>query len=289
MPTTEDLDPLLLRVASLHTSVDDLLTTLFGFLHRKTDLYVVATDPEAEGAGFLPGEAEKRVVAAFRRFPYKKAEELRGKETRRAGEKDKPSTAASGASSSSSSKSTTTSADGKSSSKQPEGKVLDTSKKQAEVKPADVPPPSKGDPSPKRKPRGNGGVGPNYQWTQTLKDVSVWIPVPPGTRAKDVKADWSKSGVRVRLKDADVLAGEFPPGEGVKPDECVWSLESDTISIELSKSRETWWPCVLSGHPEIDTQLVDSSQRVADFDPATQTAIRKAMAEQQEKHKMAFE
>lgn len=76
---SDELDGLLLRVASKHASVDDLLRSLFGFLHRKTDLYVVSEDPAKQGAGFQPGVAEKLVVKAFRSFPYKSVEDLRGK------------------------------------------------------------------------------------------------------------------------------------------------------------------------------------------------------------------
>ena len=53
--------------------------------------------------------------------------------------------------------------------------------------------------------------------------------------------------------------------------------------VTLEKAVETWWLSVMSGHPEIDGTLIDSTKRVADYDNETQAAIRKIMHEQREK------
>ena len=54
------VDELLMGLAARHDDVLGLLTTLFSFLHRKTDFYVVDSDP-ARRVGFAPGAAEKLV------------------------------------------------------------------------------------------------------------------------------------------------------------------------------------------------------------------------------------
>src|SRR5438309_1338531 len=61
---------LLMAFANNHRgNLQDLLLSFFKFLHECTDLYVVDDHPQA--MGFKPGQAEARVVQAFRAFPYK--------------------------------------------------------------------------------------------------------------------------------------------------------------------------------------------------------------------------
>ena len=67
-------DDLLMEFAKNHTgNIDSLLQSFFRFLHERTDLYVVSENPEK--LGFKPGQAESKVLQAFRKFPYKKASE----------------------------------------------------------------------------------------------------------------------------------------------------------------------------------------------------------------------
>jgi hypothetical protein len=54
---------------------------------------------------------------------------------------------------------------------------------------------------------------------------------------------------------------------------------SDTVSLSLLKRRDSWWPSLVQGQPEIDTSLVDSSRSLDDYDAETQAAIRKIMAD----------
>ena len=60
-------DDLLMGMAAQHGSLEPLLRTFFSFLHRKTDLYVVADFSRPEGAsmGFPPGAAEKIVSLSW--------------------------------------------------------------------------------------------------------------------------------------------------------------------------------------------------------------------------------
>ncbi|EEY57584.1 nuclear migration protein nudC-like protein [Phytophthora infestans T30-4] len=58
-------DALLAQMAQQHGGVEPLLESFFGFLHRKTDFYVVSSDPAKAKMGFLPGQAQQKVLAAF--------------------------------------------------------------------------------------------------------------------------------------------------------------------------------------------------------------------------------
>ena len=78
-------DQLFMNVAQRAGDLDTLLQSFFGFLHRKTDLYI-----EQQGTnfamGFSPGDAEKKVISSFRKFPYKRGDSLKVR-----GERPEPS------------------------------------------------------------------------------------------------------------------------------------------------------------------------------------------------------
>ena len=49
-------------------SVDVFLESVFEFLSKCTDFYMVTDDPSANGRGFKPGIAEKLVQRSFHKF-----------------------------------------------------------------------------------------------------------------------------------------------------------------------------------------------------------------------------
>lgn len=59
---------------------------------------------------------------------------------------------------------------------------------------------------------GNGADLGRYSWTQTLSEVSVSIPVPRGTKARQVAVDIKRSSLSAGLKgEAPVLQVRLPP------------------------------------------------------------------------------
>jgi hypothetical protein len=76
----------------------------------------------------------------------------------------------------------------------------------------------------KQVPIGNGGVGPNYWWTQTLQETTVYLDVASGTTSKDVVWRVSTSHVSLSLKSGTLLL-EGDLGGAVRASECLWSLE----------------------------------------------------------------
>lgn len=116
----------------------------------------------------------------------------------------------------------------------------------------------------------------------------IYLAVPPGTRSRDLDCKITPTHVRVAKKNTGVdeqplLEGSFP--EKVRVDECLWSLERDstTLQISLEKTKKTWWASALQGHDEIDTSLVESTRAIHEYDGETQGAIRKIMFDQQQK------
>lgn len=46
----------------------------------------------------------------------------------------------------------------------------------------------------------NGGEMENYKWSQTINDIDVRVPVPDGTKAKDVRVDIRSDHLKVELR-----------------------------------------------------------------------------------------
>jgi hypothetical protein len=44
-----------------------------------------------------------------------------------------------------------------------------------------------------------------YEWNQTLDHVEVNVPVPPGTRARQVRVSMKRSAIKVEVNDSVVV------------------------------------------------------------------------------------
>ncbi|XP_055827496.1 protein BOBBER 1 [Solanum dulcamara] len=148
-----------------------------------------------------------------------------------------------------------------------------------------------------KEPEKNGSQGPaapnnnngldleNYSWGQSLQEVNVNIPVPPGTKSRFIVCDISRNRLKVGLKgQPPIIDGElYRP---VKVDDCFWSLEDQkSISVLLTKKDQMeWWKCCVKGEPEIDTQKAEpESSKLSDLDPETRSTVEKMMFDQRQK------
>lgn len=59
--------------------------------------------------------------------------------------------------------------------------------------------------------------------------------------------------------------------------------EHGVVQVNLDKIQRTWWDSVVVGDPEIDTQQVDSTCKLDEYDAETQGEIRKIMFNQKQK------
>ncbi|XP_021764067.1 protein BOBBER 1-like [Chenopodium quinoa] len=133
--------------------------------------------------------------------------------------------------------------------------------------------------------KGNGQDLENYSWVQSLPEVTVSVPVPPGTKSRSISCEIKKNHLKVGLKgQPPIIDGDlYKP---VKPDDCFWSLEDQkSISILLTKHDQMdWWRCLIKGEPEIDTQKVEpESSKLSDLDPETRSTVEKMMFDQRQK------
>ena len=244
-------DLALSQLASKLGGVEPLLEAMFGFLSRRTDFYIEydRTVSPLATMGFPSGAAERMVQRAFAKFPFKAYESM--------------GTAVPGGG----------------------GKAVASA----------IPPAAQTvfqlTPEGKQVPLGNGGIGPNYYWTQTLQDATMYFDVAEGTRGKDVKCEIRATDIHLGIiskaqqEPIVLVSGSFE--DPVRQDESMWTINisptGSQIVITLEKTRKTWWKSAIVGHPEIDTNKVDSTTRMSEYDESTQATIRKIMAEQQQK------
>lgn len=299
-----------------------LFYAFFSFLNRRTDFYCILPDEPTAGGqrqmGFREGQAEQILIASFRQFPLRK---MGDKKTSGVGstKADVNGTATATKTPEPSQKATEvaveepkkTSDENNSDDSKPKSPDTKAPKADPERKDAtETPAKQEGAKKPKGKsqsavrytdegkqvPVGNGGSTTRYVWTQTLEEVVVHVPVPEGTRAKDLNVEIAPTSLSIKRKEsASDAATDFDPLSGtlfarVKPSESTWTMETNssseskttTILLTLDKVQKTWWSTILSGDPEIDNSMVDSTRHIGTYDEKTQAQIRRIMFDQRQ-------
>lgn len=134
----------------------------------------------------------------------------------------------------------------------------------------------------------NGGEAEHYVWSQTLQEVDVRLPVPVGTRAKDIVCEFTATTFKFGLKSEPAL--RIPEKsklcESIKPDDSFWTLEDNReVRLTLTKSNQmSWWENVIKGDPRIDTKkVVPENSNLADLDGETRSTVEKMMYDQRQK------
>ncbi|KAB8227774.1 hypothetical protein ETB97_010864 [Aspergillus alliaceus] len=129
-----------------------------------------------------------------------------------------------------------------------------------------------------------------YQWTQTIKDVDVTIPVPGNLRGKDLDVVLTKNKIKVAVKGQEpIIEGEFP--HPVLLDECSWTLETTSqppgkeVAVHLDKvNKVEWWAHVVTSAPKIDvSKITPESSKLGDLDGETRAMVEKMMYDQRQK------
>ena len=140
----------------------------------------------------------------------------------------------------------------------------------------------------------NGSVTENYIWSQSLTDVDIKVPIPPGTKAKELTVDIQNQHLKVSLKKPHVK--KSPTGRDwpqvfvdgrlpykVKANESMWNMDGSTLQINLEKCEERMWKFVVEGEEEIDTTKLDTSKDLSEFDEDARAAFRKVVHDHNQK------
>ncbi|KAG9098549.1 hypothetical protein FS749_003590 [Ceratobasidium sp. UAMH 11750] len=124
-----------------------------------------------------------------------------------------------------------------------------------------------------------------YWWKQELGDVDVSVPLPKGTRARDLVVKIAKKKLSAGLKGQDpILEGELC--KDIKVEESTWTVEDQsTLMIHLEKINQMqWWENVLTHHPKIDTRKIQpGNSKLGDLDGETRGMVEKMMYDNQQR------
>lgn len=262
-----------------------LLTAFFGFLHRRTDFYLIPPEDGSSNMGFKEGEAEKVLLAAFRQFPLRRVPSKQQVEEAQKKKKPQPKSALAP---SDEKKSPTTESIKKAPMKGVSGGTATTTAK-ATIKKTEEHEIIRRTEEGLQIPVGNGGSTDRYKWTQTLEECSVLVAIPEGIRGRDLDVSIKTNSLSIRSKkpigDAETEPRTFVDGElteKIVPDESTWTLEGGVLIAILYKQQKKFWATIIVGDDKIDTSLVDSSRHIGTYDESTQAQIRKIMFDQKQ-------
>jgi len=79
--------------------------------------------------------------------------------------------------------------------------------------------------------------------------------------------------LKVILKSENRTLIEGDWYERIKVDDSTWSVDDDSLVLNLEKGSENIWKTVLKGDQEIDATKVDNSKPIDAFDHETQVKI----------------
>ncbi|KAI0348572.1 nuclear movement protein nudC [Trametopsis cervina] len=124
-----------------------------------------------------------------------------------------------------------------------------------------------------------------YKWRQELAELDIEVPVPKGTRGRDLTVVIQKKKLSVGLKGKEpILSGELC--KEIKVEESAWTLEDQqVVLVHLEKlNKQQWWENVLTHHPKIDTKkIVPEDSKLSDLDGETRGMVEKMMFDNQQK------
>ena len=115
--------------------------------------------------------------------------------------------------------------------------------------------------------------------------MTVTVPVPAGTRGKQLDVVLRKQHIKVGVKGQEpVLEGDMP--YEIKVDDSTWTLDdSREVTVSLEKlNQQVWWPHVVTTAPKIDTtKITPENSKLSDLDGETRAMVEKMMFDNQQK------
>eukprot|EP00117_Sycon_ciliatum_P015778 scpid66447/ scgid0552/ NudC domain-containing protein 3 len=133
----------------------------------------------------------------------------------------------------------------------------------------------------------NGAKTDLFSWSQTVTDVDIKVPLPKGTKASQLCVDIKTNhlSVTVQKDGSDVVLLDGDLFDRVRVPECMWSKDGDQLQICLEKYKDCMWKSAFIDGPEIDLNKTDNTRQLTDYDDETQTVVRKAMYDNDQKRK----
>ncbi|EDW83778.1 uncharacterized protein Dwil_GK13789 [Drosophila willistoni] len=129
----------------------------------------------------------------------------------------------------------------------------------------------------------NGACFDTYCWSQSQKDLEVYVKLPPDLKAAkqlsvDIKSHFIKVSGKFKPDQQIILEGNL--SQRIKHNEAVWTIDQDTLIISCDKTKELWWDRLFEGQPEIDTTKLDCERYIDELPEDSQVAIEKLRVQQ---------
>ncbi|CAH1118021.1 unnamed protein product [Phaedon cochleariae] len=277
-------DSFFLSIAQHHPEgASQLLDTFVNFLGRKTDFFT----------GGKEGEWEKLVMSTFRKYERisREQHEIELKEKQDRDDRKKAAAAKKVEEETVKPAAITELTDAEAEKLQAE---LDA-KKNANTKPAasssdankieeDEDESEKGKILPNK---GNGCDLDKYNWTQTLGDIELRVPLNVSFRAKqkDLVVNLTKKRLTCGIKGQPPIIDDDFPHE-IKLEESTWVIEDGkSLLINLEKvNKMNWWSKLVNSDPEISTKKINPEpSKLSDLDGETRGLVEKMMYDQRQK------
>ncbi len=79
-----------------------------------------------------------------------------------------------------------------------------------------------------------------YEWSQTLKEVTLTLALPEGCNKRGVAVTFKPEHLKVVLKGNTVVDGALH--KRIKVEDSTWYLEDGKLRIDLAKGKgDEWW------------------------------------------------
>jgi len=268
----EKFDGIFLGLAQQHGGVPELLDSFFSFLGRKTDFFIGGSSQQAKEV--LENAFRKHEQRALDLLKKKqRAEEERKRKQTETMKEEKQSRVVE-----------ITDEEEKQILAEKQNKQLLHSEIKTQIKSSEEQKDEEQDG--KLLPNtGNGSQTEKYRWSQVLSEVEALIPVPSGTKARQLDVIIESSRLKIGFKgNTPIVEGDFH--KPVKRDECTWTIsDGKEVVLTLVKYNEMeWWSQLLRGEPEISTtKITPENSKMEDLDPETRGVVEKIKFDQMQK------
>lgn len=132
-----------------------------------------------------------------------------------------------------------------------------------------------------------GGDYDAYSFGQTDREVSVYVPLEPGTTGKMICVDITPTTLSVGLRGKEaILSGKLY--KYIKAEDSTWFIEDrKVLVVTLAKANlqyEEWWPHVVEGERQVDLKTLKPPEvHIRDLDAGAQATVERMMFDQRQK------
>mmetsp|Transcript_30354 Transcript_30354/g.25614 ORF Transcript_30354/g.25614 Transcript_30354/m.25614 type:complete len:162 (+) Transcript_30354:3-488(+) len=99
-----------------------------------------------------------------------------------------------------------------------------------------------------------------YDWTQTLDEIIVYVKIPDGVTKKNIKIHFTNKSVEVKFNNTIVLKADVP--KTLNLEDTLWTIEDDEICLQLQKAirAEVWEECFV-GDKSLDPFTLEEQKK----------------------------